>query len=48
MDVKKTHLDARYDDEEWVELPEEFSQYGHVPDERNGCTARGEGVAEEG
>ena len=27
-DVRKAHLNARCEEEEWVELPEEFWQYG--------------------
>ena len=28
VDVKKAHLNARRDEEEWVELPEEFHRWG--------------------
>ena len=28
IDVRKAHLNARCDEEEWVELPEEFWEYG--------------------
>ena len=28
VDVRKAHLNAKCDEEEWVELPEEFEEWG--------------------
>ena len=28
VDVKKAHLNAKCDEEEWVELPDEFKKFG--------------------
>ena len=31
VDVKKAHLNAKCDEEEWVELPDEFKKMGGTP-----------------
>ena len=31
IDVKKAHLNAKRDEEEWVELPDELRKFGSVP-----------------
>ena len=36
VDVKKAHLNAKCDEEEWVELPNEFNKFGRYASRRDG------------